>query len=71
MHAIEFIAESEEGSIKIPKKYQAQLRNKFRVIILQDELPTETKSLPKKRVLNAISYTTNDLKFDRDEANER
>lgn len=68
MHAIEFIANAEDGMIKIPKEYQKQLSDKFRVIILQD---AETKGPRKKRTFDAVRITTKDLKFDRDEANER
>ena len=72
MHAIEFIAEIEDGIIKVPKKYQDQLSKKFRVIILQDdETADQTKKLSKKRTFDAVRVTTKDLTFDRDEANER
>ena len=47
MEAIEFIAKIEKGSIKVPKKYQEQLQDQFRVIILQ-EATTQKKSAPKK-----------------------
>jgi len=71
MHAIEFIANSEDGIIKIPKKYQKQLGDTFRVIILQDASSIETKKPRKKRTFDAVRVTTKDLKFDRDEANKR
>ncbi len=71
MRAIEFVANAEDGVIKIPKEYQAQLGDKFRVIILQDEKFSETKKTRKKRTFDAVRITTKDLKFDRDEANER
>ncbi len=70
MHAIEFIGHMEDGAVKIPKEYQAQLNDKFRIIILQDE-STEVQETKKKRSLNAVRITTKDLKFDRDEANTR
>ncbi len=71
MRAIEFVANVEDGVIKVPKEYQAQLGDNFRVIILQEETPTESKKPRKKRSLTAFRTTTKDLKFDRDEANER
>lgn len=71
MHAIEFVAEIEDGTIKVPKEYQNQLSKKFRVIILQDETADQTKKLSKKRTFDAVRVTTKDLTFDRDEANER
>lgn len=40
MQAIEFMANAEDGIIKIPKKYQTQLSDTFRVIILQDNSST-------------------------------
>ena len=71
MHAIEFVANEEDGMIKIPKEYRAQLGHEFRVIILQEDLSVETKKTRKKRIFDAVRITTKDLKFDRDEANER
>lgn len=71
MNAIAFLAEAEDGVIKIPKKYQNQVNGKFQVIILKQESLIESEDKPKKRVFDAISITTKDLKFDRDEANER
>lgn len=71
MHAIEFVANAEDGMIKIPKEYQKQLGDKFRVIILHDASAVEAKDVRKKRTFDAVRVTTKDLKFDRDEANER
>ena len=70
MHAIEFRANIKNGTIKIPKEYQAQLINECRVIILQGESSVSIGPR-KKRRLTALQITTKDLKFDRDEANER
>lgn len=71
MQAIEFTAESKNGIIEVPKQYQAQLQDHFRVIILQ-EPPTTDKKLPrKKRTLSPIQMKTKGLKFDREEANAR
>ncbi len=70
MEAIEFIAKSEKGSIKIPKEYQAQLQDQFRVIILQ-EASTAQKHIHKKRTLSAAKLKTKGFKFNRDEANAR
>lgn len=71
MQAIEFIATAQKGTIKIPKEYQEQLQNQFRVIILQEEPCHEVKKTPKKRILSAVKIKTKGLKITRDEANER
>lgn len=75
MHAIEFIAKAKKGTIEIPKEYQAQLHDQFRVIILQ-EVPEVSQGrqlkIPKgKRKLTAVKIKTKGLKFNREEANER
>lgn len=70
MRAIEFVSNAKDGIIKIPKEYQSQLGAKFRVIILQDDNNIKQKS-NKKRSLKAVRITTKDIKFNRDEANER
>lgn len=71
MKAIAFMAKIENGTIKIPKEYQSNLSSEIRVIIVQDEPSKENIKLSKKRSLKAFEITTKDLKFDRDEANER
>ncbi len=71
MSVIVFIANVEDGIIKVPKEYQAQLHNRSRVIVVHDEAAAETKESRKKRTFDAISITTKDLKFDKDEDNER
>lgn len=71
MQAIEFFAKAQKGTIKIPKEYQEQLQDQFRVIILQEGPSLESKKLRKKRSLTAARIKTKDLKFDRNEANER
>lgn len=68
MRAIEFIAKAKDGIIEIPKEYIKNLENEVRVIILV-EAKTEKKA--KKKKLTALSIKTKNLKFDRDEANER
>lgn len=70
MQAIEFIAKAQKGSIKVPKEYQEQLQDQFRVIILQDAIVPK-KSTSKKRTLNAVKIKTKGFKFNRDEANAR
>lgn len=71
MHAIEFVANAQDGMIKIPKEYQKQLGDEFRVIILQDALSSEVKKNRRKRTFDAVRITTKDIEFDREEANER
>lgn len=70
MEAIEFVAKAEKGSIKIPKQYQEQLHDQFRVIILQ-EVSTPKKKTQEKKKLSAPKIKTKGFKFNRDEANER
>jgi hypothetical protein len=71
MEAIEFVAKAEKGSIKIPKEYQEQLHDQFRVIILQETSAPEKKAARKKRTLSAVKIKTKGFKFNRDEANAR
>lgn len=75
MQAIEFIAKAKKGTIEIPKEYQEQLRDQFRVIILQEvpeKIRTKEAKIGKaKRKLTAAKIKTKGLKFTRDEANER
>jgi hypothetical protein len=53
MEAIEFVAKAEKGSIKIPKKYQEQLHDQFRVIILHETSALAKEAPHKKRTLSA------------------
>lgn len=47
MHAIEFMAEVEDGAIKVPKQHLKGLSKEFRVIILVDE---KIAKKPKKNI---------------------
>lgn len=67
MQAFEFVTKAEDGIIKIPKQFVENLSNEFRVIILVDQ----QKINKKLRKFDAVRFTTKDLKFNRDEANER
>ncbi len=71
MRAIEFVAKAEKGTIKIPKEYQGELQDQFRVIILQEAFVPEKKPSRKKRTLTAAQIKTKGFKFNRDEANAR
>ena len=72
MKAIEFIADAQNGTIKIPKKYWKDLEQKLRVIILvEEQMPEAKQKKIVKRQLKALSIKTKGLVFDRDEANER
>jgi len=72
MKAIEFIADAQDGTIKVPKKYWKDLERNLRVIILVEEHAPETKQKRSgSRKLKAMSIKTKGLVFDRDEANER
>ena len=71
MKAIEFVAQAKNGVIEIPKEYQEQLKEQFRVIILQEVSTPEKKKIEKKHTLSAAKIKTKGFKFDRDEANAR
>ena len=66
MRKIEFIANAENDQIKIPKKYLGQIGSNFKVIIVPNDSEPVVK---KRRQLTAVQITTNDLVFNRDEAN--
>lgn len=69
MHAIEFVTDTQDGVIQIPKKYLKGLKKHVRVIILIEE-EKKTKTFPKKG-LTSLKIKTKGLSFNRDEANER
>lgn len=71
MKAIEFVAKAEKGSIKIPKEYQKQLSDNFRVIILQQEVSATKKTTRKKHALGDPKIKTKGFVFNRGEANAR
>lgn len=74
MKAIEFVADAQDGIIKVPRKYWKDLEQKLRVIILVDDpVVSKQKNQKKigKRYLKALSVNTKKLVFDRNEANER
>jgi hypothetical protein len=72
MKAIEFSGNVKGGTIKIPKKFLANLSDEsVRIIILVDEQEPEKKKPPFKKRFKAIKLDTRGFKFDRDEANER
>lgn len=70
MQAIEFVAQAEDGTIKIPKKYLKQLEGDLRIIILIEKgvQKDEEKKKPK---FSALKVKTKKIKLSRDEANER
>ncbi len=71
MEAIEFVANAQNGIIKIPKKYLKNLPEEFRIIILINSEPIEKQKEAKKKQLTAIKIKTKGLSFDREEANKR
>lgn len=71
MKAIEFITKAKNGVIEIPKEYQEELQDQFRVIILQETPELEKKAVRKKRTLSAAKIKTKGFKFNRNEANVR
>jgi hypothetical protein len=71
MKAIEFIADAQDGTIKVPKKYWKDLEKKLRVSYwLMSKYRSKQKKIGKRK-LKAMSVKTKGLVFDRDEANER
>ncbi len=72
MEAIEFVGKkAAKGMIKIPKEFQKQLHDEFRVIILQGMPAAEQKIAREKRTLSAPKIKTKGFKFNREEANAR
>lgn len=71
MQAIEFTTKTEDGIIKIPKKYLKNLKQKVRVIILIEEEETQKEPLTSKERFKAFQVKTKDLEYTRNEANER
>jgi len=68
MKAIEFIADAQDGTIKVPRKYWKDLKQTVRVIILVEEQAPESKQKKiSKRQLKIISVKTKGLVFDRDD----
>jgi hypothetical protein len=68
MQAIEFITKAKDGVIKIPQEYLDDIHGELRVIVL---VRSHAVSTEKKKKLTALKLKTKDMKFDRDEANER
>lgn len=66
MKRYEFVAETSEGVLKIPKKYLKGIKSQeeVRVIVLTNEKTNDP-------LFKAISLSTKDWNFDRDEANKR
>ena len=59
MKAIEFIADAQDGTIKVPKKYWKDLEQTLRVIILvEEQVPESKQKKAGKRQLKAISVKT-------------
>ena len=73
MEAIEFITKTEDGIIKIPKKYLNNVLGEVHVIILIDTEKIKKQKIVKKKDLNltSLKVKTKGLKFNRNEANER
>jgi hypothetical protein len=67
MQAIEFITKAKDGVIEVPQEYREALAHEIRVIILID---SSVKPKSKKK-FSSLKVNTKELKFDRDEANER
>lgn len=67
MKAVEFTTTPKNGVIKIPKQYLQDISEECHIIILIKEKPSKKKKVK----LSALSLDTKNLKFDRDEANER
>ena len=69
MDVITFEADIDKGVIKIPQKYLKSVSHQVQVILVFDK---EEKKAKKTRVeFKALSIDTKNIKFNRDEANER
>ena len=68
MKAIEFVAQAKNGVIEIPKEYQEQLKEQFRVIILQEVSTPEKKKIEKEAInvkkIIKHEFTYDDLKHE-------
>ena len=70
MKKIEFFAEPEDGTFKIPEKYQKDLEEgEIKVVLFIDYKKEKKRSFNKK--FKALELDTRGFKFDRDEAHER
>lgn len=69
MKAIQFVANEENGVINVPTEYAGKLGEELQVIILIRE--KKLKKSSKKSLPRSLQISTQDLVFDRDEANER
>lgn len=69
MKAIEFTVAIQNDEIKIPQEFSKELAKRtVRIIVLVDE---ETTRKSPKTKLSALELETKNLKFTREEANER
>ncbi len=62
MQAIEFIADAEDGIIKVPQQYQKYLKKQLRVIILIKDEKKKIKAFPKEG-LTTLKIKTKGLSF--------
>ena len=69
MDVITFEAATDKGVIQIPEKYLKSVTHQVQVILVFDK---EIKTPKKSKVrFSALSIDTKNIKFTRDEANER
>jgi len=72
MHAYEFYATPENGSIKIPEKYRDKITSGVKVILLENKLSEKgADARHKSDLLLTPTLNTKNWKFSREEANER
>ena len=67
MKAIEFTANTKDGSIQIPKEHLKNLKSDFRVIILVED----SNKSKKKTKMKSLDVDLVGFEFDRDESHER
>lgn len=70
MAKIKFTAKAKDGVVKIPKKHQKNIKEKVTVIAEKKE-SKKKKAASLKKLFNMLQIETKDLKFNREEANER
>jgi hypothetical protein len=67
MHAYQFEAEIKDGTIKVPEEYAGLTSSMVKVLIL----PSVSGAVDKASVFPDLKLKTNDIRFSREEANER
>jgi hypothetical protein len=67
MYAYQFETEIKDGTIKVPDEYVIGASSKVKVLLL----PNASRRVDKASIFPDLKLKTNDIRFNRDEANER